>query len=338
MQIKENVPLAPYTTFGIGGPARFFATAESVEELKEALEFAKQKQLPVCLLGGGSNMLVSDKGWSGLVLKIELKGVEIAEDPSNTTKKILIAAAGESWDSTVERAVAESLWGLENLSGIPGTVGGAVVQNIGAYGAALSEVLVWAEVLDTRDGTTKTLTNAECLFDYRDSAFKHLPHFVVIRAAFNLSTTPKANVSYKDLAARFNDSSLDIAAIRAAVLEIRKGKFPDLALEGTAGSFFKNAIVGPSQAQALRERYPEMPLFDMPETAGVKVPLAWLLDKVLGLKGTRVGGARLFEKQPLVIVAQKRASSNDVITLAQKIKKEVQEKLQITIEEEVKII
>jgi UDP-N-acetylmuramate dehydrogenase len=145
-------------------------------------------------------------------------------------------------------------------------------------------------------------------------------------------------VSYKDLAARFSGSLPDIAAIRAAVLDIRKGKFPDLAVEGTAGSFFKNPIVPAAEAETLKARYPDMPLFNMPETEGTKVPLAWLLDKVLNLKGISVGGARLYEKQPLVIVAQKNTSADDVKALAQKIKKEVKEKLHIEIEEEVKII
>lgn len=339
MQIQENVPLAPLTTFGIGGDARYLVPAQDIKEMIEALSFAKKEGLSVLLLGGGSNMLMPDAGWQGLVIKIEIKGVEIEEDTREASEKILIAGAGERWDGLVERAVEENLWGLENLSGIPGTVGGAVVQNIGAYGAALSQTCLWVEVLDTETGAIKKMSNAECAFEYRDSFFKHdAGRHVMLRAAFALSTTPKVNISYKDLAARFNDSSLSLNAIRDAVLLIRKGKFPDLSVEGTAGSFFKNPILSSAEAKLLKEKYPEMPLFDMPETAGVKVPLAWLLDKVLSLKGTSVGGARLFEKQPLVIAAQKNTSSNDVRALAQKIKKEVKEKLQIDIEEEVKII
>ncbi len=338
MEIKENIALAPFTTFGIGGPARYMATVSNTEEIKEALAFAEEKSLQVLLLGGGSNMLVPDAGWSGLVLKIEIKGVEIVEG-SNANQKTLVAGAGEGWDEIVAQAVEANLWGLENLSGIPGTVGGAVVQNIGAYGAALSQTLLWVEVYDSESGEVKKMTNAECMFGYRESFFKHDGgRHIVLRAAFTLSLEPKANITYKDLAARFTDSSLDIAEIRAAVLEIRKGKFPDISVEGTAGSFFKNPVLGPLQARGLASMYPGMPLFDMPETSGVKVPLAWLLDKVLGLKGTCVGGARLFEKQPLVIAAARNTPSSDVQTLAEKIKKEVKEKLQIEIEEEVKII
>jgi UDP-N-acetylmuramate dehydrogenase len=218
MEIKEQVPLAPYTTFQIGGPAAHFASVASQEELEEAIIFAKAKSLPKLILGGGSNVLISDLGFEGLVIQIHIKGIEVEEDT-------LIAGAGEEWDALVERAVTEGMWGIENLSNIPGTVGGAVVQNIGAYGAALSEVLKWAEVLDTQTGEVAHYTNEECQFEYRDSVFKHNPDLIVLRAALTLSREPKPNTSYKDLAARFKDSSLDLGAIRQAVIEIRKGKF-----------------------------------------------------------------------------------------------------------------
>lgn len=336
MEILENVSLSPFTTFQIGGPAAYLISARSIEDLQAGLTFAKEKKLKVFILGGGSNVLIPDKGFDGLVIKIELEGIEIEEEKEG--KRVVTAAAGEGWDTLVEKTCAEDLWGLENLSGIPGTVGGAVVQNIGAYGAALSEALRWVEVLDATTGEVKRLSNAECAFEYRDSIFKHSPHLVVLRAAVRLSTAPKPNTSYKDLAKLFDDSSIDIQALRGAVLSIRKGKFPDLSLEGTAGSFFKNPIVSSAEAKQLKEKYPEMPLFAMPETSGIKVPLAWLLDNVLALKGAKVGGARLFEKQPLVIAAERNAKSRDVQALAEKVKTEVKEKINIKIEEEVKIL
>lgn len=335
MEILEHVPLAPLTTFNIGGSARYFITAHTVEDIQAGLKFATENAQSVFILGGGSNLLVDDNGYDGLVIKIELKGVETEKA---ATGVICIAFAGERWDELAAKTCKEGWWGIENLSGIPGTVGGAVVQNIGAYGAALSEVLQWAEVLDTKTGEVRKLSAKDCAFGYRDSIFKHQPNLVMLRAAFALATTPKPNTSYKDLARFFNDSSVDIGAIREATLAIRKGKFPDLSVEGTAGSFFKNPIVDAAQAQVLKERYPEMPLFAMPETSGVKVPLAWLLDNVLKLKGARVGGARLYEKQPLVVVARQNTFSSDVKALAAKIKREVQEKINIEIEEEVKIL
>jgi UDP-N-acetylmuramate dehydrogenase len=334
MNIEQMVPLAPLTTFNIGGPALYFTNVETPEELEEAVTFAKAKGLPKLILGGGSNLLVNDKGFEGLVIQLTSQGIEIEEE-------VIVAQAGESWDKLVQTAVKHELWGVENLSAIPGSVGGAVVQNIGAYGAALSDVLLWAEVLDTDSGEVRKYTNLECKFDYRDSIFKHNPNLVVIRTACKLSRTPKPNTSYKDLAARFSESSVDIAAIRQAVIEIRKGKFPDLTTEGSAGSFFKNPIVDAAGAEVLKQRYPNLPVFTMPETKGVKVPLAWFLDDrngVLALEVKAVGGARLYEKQPLVIAAARGCKSEDVVALAEIVKKEIKEKINLEIEEEVKII
>lgn len=331
MIFEENVPLAPLTTFRLGGPARFFVRVQNKEELVQALSFAKEKALKVLLLGGGSNLLVADAGFDGLVIKIELAGIEVHSDS-------LSAGAGASWDALVERAIAEGLWGLENLSGIPGSVGGAVVQSIGAYGAAVSETLSSVDVYDTQTGETKTLSRQECALGYRDSLFKQQEgRYVVLRATFALSCTARPNLSYKDLAA-LRGAQSSLLQVREAVLGIRRGKFPDLTKEGTAGSFFKNLILPRAQAEELRVRYREMPLFVMPETDGVKVPLAWLFDHVLQANGMREGGARLFEQQPLVVVADFGSSARDVLALREKIKKLAQETFSLELEEEVKII
>ncbi len=340
MQIKENVPLAPLTTFGIGGVARYLALAQDIKEIVAAFAYAKEKDLKVLLLGGGSNMLMPDTGWSGLVIKIEVKGVEIETN-------VVIAGAGEGWDGVVAQAVSKELWGLENLSGIPGTVGGAVVQNIGAYGAALSQTLSWVEVFDTTSGEVKKLTNAECAFGYRTSIFKkNAGRYIVLRAAFELSTAPNPNLAYRDPNKAYKDIAQileknpepSLADLRAAVLAIRADKFPDISVEGTAGSFFLNPIVPEEAARGLEERFPGMPLFAMPETTDMKVPLGWILDHVLHMRGFTLGKVRLFEKQALVVVAERGATASDVQALVQKIKKEVKEKLDLEIEEEVKVI
>jgi len=328
MKIEENVPLSDLTTFHIGGPARYVATVTSVDELAEALDFSQGKGLDFKILGGGSNVLASDDGFDGSVIHTALRGIEF--DGATVT-----VGAGEEWDALVAQSVAHGLWGLENLSGIPGSVGGAIVGGIGAYGASVGEHLAWVETFNTQTRQVERFANADCQFGYRDSVFKHRPELVVVRVAFELSAEPAPNVSYKDLATRFTDSSLDLSTILAAVLAIREGKFPDIKLEGTAGSYFKNPIVGESDAKVLREKYPELPLFAMPEVSGYKVPLAWLLDRVLGLKGASVGGARLFERQPLVIAASKGCSATDVHALATMVKKECKEKLFLDIEEEV---
>lgn len=354
MQIRENVPLASMTTFGIGGAARFFAHVESVNELTEAFAFAQTEKVPIFILGGGSNVLISDSGFSGLVVKIELRGISLkpadVKDPTSNPRPQrsdltpaaagstirLIAGAGEEWDAIVERAVHENLWGVENLSGIPGTLGGAIAQNIGAYGAAISEALQWAEAFDSAAGRTVRLNNAECRFGYRDSVFKHRPELIVVRAALVLSRKPRPNLSYRDVRERFGTAMPLLAEIRAAILKIRAGKFPDLAREGTAGSFFKNPVLPWPEAEALRARYPEMPLFSMPETTLIKVPLAWLLDHALHLKAVRIGGARLFERQPLVIVADRGARAADITALAELVCSRVREEFGFEIEEEVK--
>jgi len=327
MLIEENVPLAPLTTFFIGGSARYFVRVKTVEELQQSLDYARDQNLATLILGGGSNVLVSDAGFDGLVIKIEMTGVERDGDT-------LIAEAGESWDNLVARAVADGLWGIENLSGIPGTVGAAPVQNIGAYGSEIKNTLAWVDAFDTRSGTVARIDNAGCAFGYRTSRFKKEPgRFVVVRAAFVLDKNGAPNASYKDLA---EIPGFNLGEIRKKVLEVRAGKFPDLKKEGTAGSFFLNPVVSAQKAAGLLAKYPDLPQFNAEN--GVKVSLAWLLDRALGIKGLSVGGARLFERQPLVISASRDAHSRDVAELAGKVADLVRDKLQIDIEPEVKII
>lgn len=357
MQIEENVTLAPLTTFQIGGAARFFVRVSTIEELKEAFDFAQAQNLRTQILGGGSNVLFGDEGFDGLVIKIELTGVEFQNE-------MAAAAAGESWDKFVAQTIEKNLWGLENLSGIPGTVGGAVAGSIGAYGAAVAQTVEWVEALEVESGEVKRLTNAQCQFGYRESLFSEaepvyggvgLPFIsperigsaklVILRAAFALSTAPKPELLYKDLAERFLPAQAgagknpSLAEIRQAVLEIRAKKFPDLSAEGTAGSFFKNPVLEASEAQKLAEKYPGLPLFPMPEAHGrMKVPLAWLLDHVLELHGTKIDGARLFENQILVIAVQPGARAADVRALAQQIAEKAKKEIGLEISSEVKII
>ena len=327
MQIEEMVLLAPLTTFCIGGPAKYFIRIRNVEELTQSLDFARDKNLATLIFGGGSNVLVRDAGFDGLVIKIEIAGIE-------QEGEMLIAGAGESWDGLVARAVNDGLWGIENLSGIPGTVGAAPVQNIGAYGSEIKNTLAWVEAFDTQSGQVVRLQNTDCGFGYRTSRFKKEPgRFVVLRAVFKLNKNGAPNTSYKDLA---DSARSNLAEIRAKVLAVRAGKFPDLKKEGTAGSFFLNPVVSAQKAAELLEKYPNLPNF--PAENGRKVSLAWLLDNVLHVKGLSVGGARLYEKQPLCIAASRTASASDVAGLAKKVAELVQDKLKIIIEPEVKII
>lgn len=320
LQIQENIPLFQFTTFHIGGPARFFVQVRTLEELREALHYAKDRSLKVLFLGGGSNMLVSDIGFPGLVIKVEFFGIEEVVDAGG--RVVCMVGAGEHWDSLVLHVVDAGLWGIENLSGIPGTVGAAPVQNIGAYGTELKDSLLWVEAYDTEAHAIVTFTREECQFSYRQSVFKRSgDRYCVLRVVFRLSNSGEANLSYKDLAEFFiEERKPSVAAVRDAVLSIRAKKFPDLTKEGTAGSFFLNPILSIEEAARLRAIHPELPQY--PDAQGVKISLAWLLDKGLGLRGYSIGGARLFEQQPLVVV-----SSNGVARDVEALVYDVQQKI-----------
>lgn len=332
--LREGEPLAPLTTFRLGGSAKWFVECRTDAEVQAAVAEARTRGVRLLVLGGGSNVLVSDEGVDALVLKMNITGITCER---TDTDLLCIAGAGESWDALVARTVEEKVWGLENLSGIPGSVGGAVVGNIGAYGAALFQTFSWVEAYDCEQNQIVRLTGAQCAFSYRDSIFKHQAgRYILLCAAFTLRTDATPDLSYKDLAQHLGDTpSPSIEAVRAAVLEIRKGKFPDLTQEGTAGSFFKNPILSKEAAALLMEKYPELPIFTLPEAEGVKVPLAWILDKALGMRGFRVGSARLFERQPLVLVSEFGGTARDVDALAKEVVTRVHDAIGIDIAREV---
>jgi UDP-N-acetylmuramate dehydrogenase len=334
MNIQENVSLASHTTFKIGGKARYFSVAASVEDLKALLTFARDKKLKTFILGGGSNILVSDKGFDGLVIKMELKGVTFEK---RAPYAHVTAQAGEAWDDLVARTVEWGFWGLENLSLIPGTVGAAPVQNIGAYGREVMDVIESVRVIDSKTGKERVMANSECGFSYRDSVFKkpECKDLIILSVTFRLPLERSANISYKDLAEFFKDKpEPSQGEIRDAVISIRKGKFPDLKTTGTAGSFWKNPIICNEHYEGLLEHFPTMPHFRVSEEA-VKVPLAWILDNVCGFKGFEMGSVGLYKKQPLVLVANPGATFDDVKNLEEMVKKTVKNKTSIHIEPEV---
>ncbi|MFA5877721.1 MAG: UDP-N-acetylmuramate dehydrogenase [Candidatus Paceibacterota bacterium] len=336
MEILENVLLSNLTTFQTGGPARFLVTVSSEAEIPQAVEFAKTKGLPLIPIGTGSNMLAPDGGVDAVFLSIATHITSFSTDGVSST---CTAEAGVVWDALVEESVEKGFWGLENLSSIPGTVGAAVVQNIGAYGSALSERVTAVDVYDTKQGKMQTLTPLECEFGYRTSIFKkEVDRYIVVRVAFSLTTNPTPNLSYRDLKNYFAhaESAPSIREVREAVIEIRKGKFPPLDVFGTAGSFFLNPIVNDEKTRELSKMYPLMPLFPLPE-GGVKLPLAWIFDHALSLKKLRVGKAFLWEKQALVITAERNATSGDVVSLASEVARLVFEKTGIQITPEVRL-
>jgi UDP-N-acetylmuramate dehydrogenase len=344
MKILENISLADHTTFKIGGSVRYFAVAESESDLLEALAFAKDKGVPFFILGGGSNLLASDQGFLGLVIKMEMKGVSVEK---RRDAAYVSVSAGENWDEFVAKTVEEGLWGLENLSLIPGTVGAAPVQNIGAYGVEVMSLIESVRTIDVETGTEKIFSNAECGFTYRDSVFKKLEfkRYVIVSVEFKLSLIPRPILGYKDLKERFVGKNPTHREIREAVIEIREGKFPDISKVGTAGSFWKNPIICREHYEGIKKHFPNIPSFPATAPAGsrevesteevVKVPLAWILDNVCGLKGYKKGKVGLYEKQPLVLVADRGATSSDIDAFASEIAAKVKEKTGIEIEREV---
>lgn len=332
MNIKENISLSQFTTFKIGGLARFFCVVKSEQDLIDAVIFSRKNNLPFFIIGGGSNLLISDRGYSGLVIKIEIKGVEY-----NGQK--VIAGAGENWDTFVEQTINKGLFGLENLSAIPGTVGACPVQNIGAYGVEVSEFIESVKVFDTREDNFTSLNSKECLFSYRDSIFKQQKgRFVIVSVTFRLKDKENINIDYKDLIDFFSKKGVDYVPnareIREAVIEIRKNKLPNWQEWGTAGSFFKNPIVGLQQYLDLKQKYPDLPGFQDCD-GKIKLSLGWILDKICNAKGLAVGNAYVYEKQALVLVAKPGASSSEVVELSRKIQDLVKEKTGLIIEAEV---
>jgi UDP-N-acetylmuramate dehydrogenase len=335
VETKTGTKLSEYVTFKIGGPAAFFAAVRSAGELREAAAFAREKGMPLFVLGGGSNTVFPDEGFPGLVAKMEIMGVAY-EDAGDTVR--VTAGAGEDWDAFVGDTVARGLSGLENLSLIPGTVGAAPIQNIGAYGVEVSRTIESVEALDLATGETRTLTNAECAFGYRDSAFKHAEGkgLAVLSVTFVLRKDGIVDSSYKDVAqyaAEHGIAAYSPATLREAVVAIRTAKLPDVNKVGTAGSFFKNPTVTKEKYAELAARFPGIPGFL--SASGVKVPLAWILDHVCGLKGEREGNVGTHTRQPLAIVNFGGATARELMSYAERIAGEVKSKTGIAVEMEI---
>ncbi len=332
--IQTNILLKDFSTFKIGGKCRYFCDIRSVDDLYEVSDFIKKNKLNFFILGGGSNTLFSDKFFDGIVLRINLKGIEIKE----SQKKVSVSAyAGEVWDDFVAFLIRKKIYGLENLSLIPGTVGASPVQNIGAYGVEVSQLIDSVTVFDLQTKKIKVLKNKECLFGYRTSIFKKeiAKKYIVIKVCFKLSRIACVNTTYKDLSlyvGRYKKITPQL--VRKAVTDIRKKKFPDLSLYGTAGSFFKNIVVSHAVAKKIKKKFPDVPVFVFSQTKS-KISTAFVLDKICGFRGVREGDVGTFENQTLVIVNYGNATSNEVKKFVKKIKNKIKQKLNLILEEEV---
>jgi UDP-N-acetylmuramate dehydrogenase len=332
LRTQENIPLAPLTTFKVGGPARYFIDAHSEHEVSEAVAFALARKLPLFVLGGGSNLLVSDSGWPGLVLKIPLAGVEFEGD---LEKMLFHVGAGENWDSLVALAVSKNCGGIECLSGIPGTVGGTPVQNVGAYGQEVSETITHVRALEIATGAVLDLSNNDCGFSYRSSIFNSTRRddFIVLEVSYRLCRNCDPKIEYTDVKNFFAANKVDkptLQQVRDAVRSIRQSKAM-LLVEGdedcrSAGSFFKNPIVSVAEAnriQALAEqRVPgkTMPRYPAPN-GQVKLAAAWLVEQAGFHKGYTLGPVGISRKHSLAIVNRGAATAKDILVLKDEIEK-----------------
>ena len=326
LSIKEKFPLAPLTTLGIGGAARFFVKATSEEELIAAMEFAEQHGLPVFILGGGSNVLVSDEGFSGLVVLIAIKGIERSET--------VTVGAGENWDGFVRQCVERNLAGVECLSGIPGFVGGTPVQNVGAYGQEVSETIIKVRAFDRQTKQIVELSNRECGFSYRTSIFNSTERdrYVVLAVTYALKPDGAPALRYPDVKNYFAGRSDQpaLGEVRQAVIEIRSRKGMVIVANDpdcrSAGSFFKNPILSTEAFANLEARAEERPPSFPVANGTVKIPAAWLIEHAGFQRGYSKGRAGISSKHTLALINRGGATANEVLALVVEIQQQVAEK------------
>jgi UDP-N-acetylmuramate dehydrogenase len=333
MVLQENVPLAPLTTFRIGGPARYFLEARTSTEVAEAVTFAKSSNLGLFVLGGGSNLLVSDEGWPGLVLKVAVGGIDRRDEGKGVI--LFDVGAGESWDGFVSQAVAGDCAGVECLSGIPGTVGGTPVQNVGAYGQEVSQTIDSVQVFDLEHRQIRELCNEACGFSYRTSIFNTTERgrFIVMRVTYALLPGGEPRTEYADLRRHFEGRALgpSLAEVRETVLQIR-GRKGMLIVEGdpdcrSAGSFFKNPVLSEEQLQGAEKRAEARSLVipTYPALAqSHKVSAAWLVEHSGFSRGYSFGQVGISSKHALAIVNRGGASAAEILALKQQIQEKVQ--------------
>lgn len=337
--VRENVDLKLYNSFGLSVKARYFIRVETLQALQEAVAFSRNNAVPMLLLGGGSNVLLR-ADFPGLVIQMALKGITQKASPEG--RLLVEAASGENWHSFVEHCLANGLHGLENLALIPGCVGAAPMQNIGAYGVEVKDIIAAVQVLDIASGAIETMSNAQCEFGYRDSIFKSTlkGRKIVLSVTFVLAHRFEPNLSYGALADALahNGTAVSAQDVFDSVCAIRREKLPDPRVLGNAGSFFKNPVLSAKDFVKLQNAHPALPSFPALGTDGErKVPAAWLIEQA-GWKGKRQGGAAVYEKQALVIVNRDHATAQDVVSLALAIIESVQARFGVQLEPEVQWI
>lgn len=328
MQIQKDVLLAPLTTLRVGGPAKYFVNVTTGEEAAQAFQLAKQENLPLYIMAGGSNMVVADRGLDAVVLHPHMRGIDVLHEDASTIT--LRTGAGEVWDDVVAHAAAHSWWGIENLSAIPGSTGAAPIQNIGAYGQEVKDTISHVHTLDMHTGNLTTFTNAECTFAYRQSRFNTTDRgrYLVLAVDFMLHKNGTPNLSYKDLQQYFDGRPApSITEVRNAVTTIRDNKLHNPVREGNAGSFFKNKLVteaefnaavtrmNPILSEKLQQR---LESFRTTFRSGdhIKIPAGFLIE-ACGLMGAAHGGMAVSDRHALVLINKTgTATADDALQLA----------------------
>ncbi len=338
MQFLENYSLRALNTFGIEARARVFSAATCLGELMTALEYAHSRNMGLFVLGGGSNILLLENP-DFLVLKNNLLGIEILEESEKLVR--LRVGGGVVWHDLVSHAVAKGWGGIENLSLIPGTVGAAPIQNIGAYGTEIKDVFESLEAVNMTTGDIRFFSHADCRFGYRDSIFKREEkgRWIITSVILQLRKTGEVNTSYGDIREVLRGAGIEhpgIADVSRAVIQIRRSKLPDPAEIGNAGSFFKNPEVPEAFFKELKERFPAMPGYPA-ESGEVKIPAGWLIESN-GWKGYREGNVGVHSRQALVLVNHGGATGGEIRDLASRIQESVDEKYGIKLQPEVNYI
>ncbi|HEY4787444.1 MAG TPA: UDP-N-acetylmuramate dehydrogenase [Bacteroidales bacterium] len=334
--IEECYSLKSYNTFGVQCLARIFAEANNPDDLQTIINVFREDHRPKLILGGGSNMLFTED-FDGVVIFPDLKGYDVIEQSENHVW--VKAYAGENWDKFVAYCVSKKWGGIENLSLIPGNIGASPIQNIGAYGVEVKDVIDSVEAVDLQTGDVRLFSNTECRFGYRDSIFKHEAKnkYIIVAVTFKLSKKPIFHINYKDVTEELkNFTEINIGSVRQAIINIRRRKLPDPEKLGNAGSFFKNPVVPIDVYINIRKDFTDAPSYPVDDNH-VKIPAAWLI-QTCGWKGKREANVGTYETQPLVIVNYGQATGSEIYEFGRKMQDSVYQKFNIELEMEVNII
>jgi UDP-N-acetylmuramate dehydrogenase len=335
-EIKENISLKNYNSFGLDVKTHFFVECFSIQDIVDFLNIHQAKEFPLMILGGGCNVLFS-KDFDGYVLRPSIKGIDLVEENKNDV--VVRVGAGEDWDEFVNYCVERGWGGIENLSLIPGNVGTSPIQNIGAYGVEVKDVITKVEALDIESLSLISYVNSECNFGYRNSIFKTnlKGKQVITHVTFKLKKQPEFKLDYGNLVNELKRfENIDLKSIRQAVIDIRGAKLPDPEDVGNAGSFFKNPIIEKETFEKIKIEYPNIPNYNLGNGL-VKIPAGWLIEKA-GYKGRRNGNTGVHEQQALVLVNYGNATGEEILHLARNIQQTVLIMFGIMLEMEVNII